>query len=95
MSGLSTITRLPCESPTDADGIPKHLVHSLRGYAAHHYSVGGFLRAVLANDLMQVVGRADNDSLAAIARICAFVHNAMPARCHGSYEIVDRWLANA
>ena len=44
---------------------------------------------MLANDLMEAVGRADESSLANLAAICRYVYNDIPSNAHGSYERVD------
>jgi len=67
-------------------------VVSLRSYADSGRPTGGFLRAVLENDLMEAVGRADHSSLVNLADICRYVYNDIPAPCHGSPEKVSEWL---
>ena len=66
---------------------------SLDRYANDHLATGGFLRAVLANDLAGAVGRADLDNTFALVDIVRYIWNQLPSECHGSYEAVDRWLA--
>ena len=65
---------------------------SLRRYADHGVPTGDFLRAVLANDLMQAGGRADDTSQLILLDICSYVYNDIPANCHGSYKKVDAWI---
>lgn len=74
------------------DLIPEQVLLSLRAYADHHLETGGFLRSVLANDLMESVGRADHDSLVALPSICSYVYNEIPGACHGSPEKVAAWI---
>lgn len=52
---------------------------------------GDFLRAVLSNNLMEAVGRADADNLRALPVIASYVYNELPGNCHGSPEIVEAW----
>lgn len=66
---------------------------ALDAYAREHHPIGDFLTAVLENDLMGAMGRADEDNLLNMPAICAYVYNEMPSRCHGSVEQVDAWLA--
>jgi hypothetical protein len=68
-------------------------VDSIRRFVDHGIPTGGFLRAVLANDLMEAVGRADESSLVNLADICRYVYNDIPANAHGSYERIDLYLA--
>lgn len=65
---------------------------SLDRYVNDGIPTGGFLEAVIANDLMDAVGRADRENLHAIAAIAAYVYNDMPGDCHGSREVYDQWL---
>ncbi len=66
---------------------------SLDLYANHHVSTGSFLRAVLENDLMGAIGRADNQNHADLREICMYVYNELePGTCWGSKEKVKEWL---
>ena len=65
---------------------------ALDRYVQDHIPTGGFLRAVLANDLMQALGRADCENRRDIYEICSYIYNEIPSSCHGSYEKVDAWL---
>lgn len=75
--------------------IPDELKRALDDYAQHGTPTGGFLRAVLANDLMGAVGRADSNNVRLLQEICGYVYNELPGRrsgCCGSYEAVDTWI---
>ena len=54
--------------------------------------VGGFLTAVLENDLMQAFGQADQYNLAALKEILIYVRWEIPASCWGSPEKVQAHL---
>lgn len=86
--------RLPDENESLAAQLPAAILEGLRGYGHHGYPVGHFLTAVLANDLMQAVGRADPESLLALKPICQFVYNCLPSGSHGSVETVRDWIAH-
>lgn len=79
--------------PEDEHAIPPTLRESLDRYAKEGCPTGGFLEAVLANDLMQAFARADVYSMEAMPAIVGYVYNRMPSNCHGSYEMVAAWLA--
>ena len=66
---------------------------SLDRYVNHHIPTGGFLKAVLENDLQEAFGRADEENCAALFHICAFVYNEIPRACYGSPKKVQAWLA--
>ena len=54
---------------------------------------GDFLMAVLSNDLMESIGRADQGNLGDLFEICSYIYNKMPYNCHGSPNRVHEWLA--
>ena len=66
---------------------------SLDRYAKNRIPTGGFLRAVLANDLFEAIGRADLQNRYDIFEICSYVYNKIPSTCWGSYDTVEAWLA--
>jgi hypothetical protein len=79
------------EAPLAA--LPHHLQEGLREYLVARQPVGGFLTAVLANDLSGAVLRADPVSEAALKDLARFLHNHAPPDAHGSAEAVHQWLA--
>ena len=66
---------------------------ALDRYAEHHIETGGFLLAVLRNDLSDAVGRADDGNIKNLAEIVRYVYNDLPDECWGSRVKVDAWLA--
>lgn len=73
-------------------GIPDEINDSIRRYVKHRVPVGGFLRAVLANDLYLAVMRADIVNRMCLRDIVECV-DGLPRECRGSFEAVDAWLA--
>lgn len=69
---------------------PDTLDH-LDAYAQAGVPVGGFLEAVLTNDLMRAVSNADQGNHLALREICWYVYNELPGPCHGSPEAYWRW----
>ena len=65
---------------------------ALDRYAQDRCPTGGFLRAVLENDLMEAIGSADEGNLMCLHEICSYVYNHIPFNCHGSPEKVQAWL---
>ena len=53
---------------------------------------GGFLRAVLTNDLTEAIGRADHINGPAIPHIVAYCYEFLPHESWGSAQKVDSWL---
>ena len=72
--------------------IPIEIVESLKRYINHRIPTGGFLHAVLSNDLRESCARADWVNKHCIFDITSFCWNELPAISWGSYEKVDEWL---
>ncbi len=72
--------------------IPDRTMAALKRYVEHRIQPGHFLTAVLENNLMESLGRADEDNRAAIFEICMYIYNEIPGLCHGSPERVRNWL---
>ena len=75
--------------------IRDEMLEKLNAYAERHEPVGGFLRAVLENDLQLAVGRADASNLYNLPAYMIYLYNEMPSPCWGSPEKVKAWLENA
>jgi hypothetical protein len=72
--------------------IPTAVLQGLKDYALHRQPTGSFCRAVLENDFMQAVCRADAESANALVYIAKYIYNALPSTCHGSPQKVKEWL---
>jgi hypothetical protein len=73
--------------------LPQHLREGMQRYLEDRIRPGGFLVAVLENDLMGAVRRADQDSLAFLDRIMMDFMIDVPPVAWGSPQKVERWLA--
>lgn len=73
-------------------GIPDRLHDGLRNYLVYGYRPGSFLRAVLENDLITAVVRADEESATRIAAVVRFLWNYAPSEAWGSPDRVQTWL---
>lgn len=73
---------------------PSNIVHSIEKYVTQGYKPGGFLTAVLQNDLTSAVMLADKDNLVALPHIVAYVYHKVPSNCWGSKDRVNNWLTN-
>ena len=80
------------ESQFDYNLIPAHMMDSLRRYIDDGVPTGDFLRAVLANDAANALGRADSNNMWILPVYFTFLYNEAPAGCWGSVEKVDAWL---
>lgn len=72
--------------------IPSHMHEGVRNYYYLGYKPGSFLAAVLSNDFMGAVGRADMDNLVALPQWGKFLYNHTPCGSYGSPENVKLWL---
>ena len=72
--------------------IPERTLEGLKRYVKDKIPPGGFLTAVLENNLLNSFQRADGENRQAIPEIVYYVHNHLPANCWGSPKTVDKWL---
>lgn len=65
----------------------------VRRYVEQHEPVGGFLLAVLANNLVEAFAHADSINSARMYDWANWLYNDAPRACWGSHEIVTAWIA--
>ena len=65
---------------------------SLDRYVKDKIETGGFLRAVLENNLTEAFGKADQDNIRDMFEIISYCYNKIPASCWGSPKKVQKWL---
>ena len=73
--------------------IPPHMMAALRRYIDWHSPVGGFLTAVLTNDLKKTCSWADDVNIKIIQVYIWWLHNEAPNAAWGSVEKHRAWLA--
>ena len=76
----------------DYENVPEHLRDGLRAWVEIGRPPGGFLMAVLQNDLVGAFGRADEKSTAGLKYVVMWLYNRAPSGCWGSPENVRDWL---
>lgn len=86
MSVISEDTTCPAD-------VPEHAFAGLKRYALEHVAVGGFLTAVLKNNLHEAVFRADSENLRQLEAIVRFVYWELPGDCWGDTVKVEAWLS--
>ncbi len=74
--------------------VPLHLWDGVIEYVVARRPVGGFLTAVLENDLREAAARADEASLAGLGHLLVFLNNYVTGRCWGSPATVAAWLTD-
>jgi predicted nucleotidyltransferase len=72
--------------------IKSDIKDSLDRYVSQGIPTGDFLKAVLENNLMEAMGRADSFNQASLPEICSYIYNELPSPCHGSPAKVKEWL---
>ena len=61
-------------------------------YLVYGWEPGGFLTAVMANDLLRAATVADVENVKRLAHVARFVVYALPQASYGSYDQVKTWL---
>ena len=74
--------------------LPYHMQEGMRNYIEHGILPGGFLTAVLENDLMGAISKADDFNKRRLHDYGMFLYNEVPASCFGSPEAVQKWIAS-
>jgi len=74
--------------------VPVHLRPGLVRYIDHGVVPGGFLFALLCNDMAKAAKKADALSLAALPYLAGWLETHAPEACWGSLAKVNRWLAD-
>jgi hypothetical protein len=75
--------------------IPGHTQSAMESYVERKLYPGSFLTAVLSNNLVNAVSKADSSNLAALPLIVKFMYNRMPAACWGSEEKIHNWCEDS
>lgn len=71
--------------------IPQITMDALDRYVHQGIPTGGFLYAVLTNDLFEAMGRADQNNRAVLFEICQYIYNLVPSGAWGTPEKVKAW----
>jgi len=74
------------------DHIKPSTLEGIQSYVHQHCPPGGFLRAVLENNLQEAVIRADKENLMGLREIVQYVYWEVPHLCWGSPAKVKAWL---
>jgi hypothetical protein len=74
-----------------AELIPVHCQNGLRSYVLNGNIPGGFLQAVICNNLKEAVSRADDVNVKVLPNYVMFLYNYVPDTCWGSSEAMKAW----
>ena len=72
--------------------LPAHMQNVMRRYIEDGIEPGGFLTAVICNDLVGAFGMADDINLANMKVWASFLYNEAPSGCWGSRRKMDGWI---
>lgn len=72
--------------------IPPHMLADMQQYVEHGTPVGGFLSAVISNDLKEACAMADNDNQRILWEYVHWFWNYAPSNCWGSQELYEHWI---
>ena len=72
--------------------LPPHMYDAMRRYVIDHHPPGGFLRALMENDLLLALAKADTENAIALTRWGQFLYNYCPPDCYGSPAAVEAWI---
>ncbi len=71
--------------------VPEHTMGALRRYVDNGLHPGGFLKAVLENNLFQAFSSADYANRIHMFDIVRHIYNEEPNSCWGHKGIVENW----
>ncbi len=71
--------------------IPGHMYEAILCHVLEGRPTGGFLTALLANDLMRAAQSADDANFHAIGPWLRFLYQCVPGAALGSYDAVQVW----
>lgn len=77
------------------DQVPAHTAEALERYLFDGLEPGGFLSAVLANDLHRASQNADQVNMDYIGYIARWLVHYAPANSYGSYATILQWCSEA
>ena len=72
--------------------VPGYMHHGLTRWISQGIAPGGFLQAVLMNNLKAAVREADDTNVRLLHVYVAFLYNHAPIACWGSENNFDRWI---
>lgn len=78
----------------DSSKIEQRFKESIDRYVSQRIPTGGFLMAVLENNLVEAIGTADTEAMDNIRHIVCYLYNEVPSNCWGNKEKVKNWLTS-
>lgn len=72
--------------------LPEHMKDGVYNYLNYGIPPGGFMEALLTNNLFMAVGKADCDNIEKLPEWVGFLYNDFPLSAWGSREDMQRWI---
>ena len=72
--------------------IPEYTQNQIQDYVDKRYPSGSFLYAVLTNNLIDAVTKADDTNIHCLRSIVLYIYNNTPGICWGNREKVEEWI---
>lgn len=76
---------------SDYSKLPYNLQSGMQLYIEKGFRTGHFLTAVLSNDLLGAVSRADDTNIKLLPAIVRWLYNEAPSNCWGDVKKVQAW----
>ena len=76
----------------DEEYVPEHIRAGITNYFELGLHPGGFVSAVIANDLTRAVQSADHENRKHISSIARWIAFNAPTGSRGSWEAVENWI---
>lgn len=74
------------------DQLPTEMLPNVYRYVIDGLQPGHFLTAVITNNLLDAVNRADSRNLKALGTWIKFFYNVCPSGCYGNIETMKNWM---
>jgi hypothetical protein len=72
--------------------VPVDVIVSINRYVERGIPTGGFLQAVIDNDLAKACGKADQNNMQILPAIVAYLYNECPSGCWGRSGAFMDWI---
>ncbi len=72
--------------------LPFDTKEQIDNYVERRIPPGGFLYAILSNNFMDAVMKADDRNINCLVDIAKYLYNDTPSDCWGSIDNVENWL---
>jgi len=80
------------DAPVQYNLIPvEYMREGMERYIEHGILPGSFLKALLSNDLMTCISRADEVNSKYINHWVKWLYNYAPFDCYGSHDVMMKW----